>query len=529
MSKISAFLIISMWFFNTGLLKAQLSPGKLAAPHTHLEGLSNCTKCHILGSKLSNDKCLECHKELRTRISENAGYHVSSEVKGKLCSSCHSDHHGTTFKMVRFEPEKFNHNLTGYKLAGAHAKLKCYDCHRASHISSNEIKAKKFTWLGLNTKCTTCHDDYHQTTLGNSCSDCHNDNAFKPAALFNHDKSNYKLLGKHQEVECLKCHPVTFKEGKKFQQFKGLQYQTCKSCHKDPHENKFGADCAHCHSYESFKAIKTLDNFDHTKTNYKLENKHLNVACKSCHKTNYTNPLKHEKCIDCHTDYHQNQFDKQGVKPDCAQCHTTKGFPGSLYTLEKHNESTFPLQGAHIATPCNACHKKQEKWNFRNIGKNCVDCHKDFHDTFIDKKYYPEAECKACHSVDSWSKINFDHNKTQFKLTGVHIQQTCRKCHFKTDKSGAVKQLFSVLEGKCIECHADKHYNQFEVAGITDCSKCHNSLKWKIDNFDHNKAAFKLDGKHINVPCSKCHTNVNNGQNTYVLYKIKKFQCKDCH
>ena len=49
-------------------LFAQISPGDLAQPHAHLEGMSNCTKCHILGEKVSNDLCLDCHTELKTRI-----------------------------------------------------------------------------------------------------------------------------------------------------------------------------------------------------------------------------------------------------------------------------------------------------------------------------------------------------------------------------------------------------------------------------------------------------------------------------
>ena len=60
----------------------------------------------------------------------------------------------------------------------------------------------------------------------------------------------------------------------------------------------------------------------------------------------------------------------------------------------------FPLQGAHSAIPCSDCHKKQEKWNFRGIGINCNDCHKDIHKTLIQAKYYPEANCKTCHTED---------------------------------------------------------------------------------------------------------------------------------
>ena len=63
-------------------------------------------------------------------------------------------------------------------------------------------------------------------------------------------------------------------EGKKFQQFNGIQYSNCASCHKDPHQNKFGQNCRQCHSEESFHIVSGINNFDHNKTDFKLEDKH---------------------------------------------------------------------------------------------------------------------------------------------------------------------------------------------------------------------------------------------------------------
>ena len=107
---------------------AQLSPGDLASPHAHLEGIANCTKCHVIGNKVTNEKCLACHKEIDSRIDQRKGYHASSEVAGKDCFACHSDHHGRNFEIVRFDKEKFNHQLTGYKLTGAHLRQDCKAC-----------------------------------------------------------------------------------------------------------------------------------------------------------------------------------------------------------------------------------------------------------------------------------------------------------------------------------------------------------------------------------------------------------------
>jgi len=515
--------------FSSFTAIAQISPGPLASVHSHLEGISNCTNCHTLGNKVTNDKCLACHSELKTLVVQNKGYHSSAEVKSKICTSCHSDHHGLNFQIIRFEKEKFNHNLTGFGLSGAHTKKECRDCHKAEFISNVKIKSKKFTYLGLNTSCTPCHTDYHQKTITTPCQDCHDFNAFKPASKFSHASTKYPLAGMHKEVPCIKCHPVTMTGNIKFQQFAGIQFKQCSNCHTDPHKGQFGPNCMSCHSEASFHTVRGISSFDHSKTKFPLEDKHQSVPCKACHKNNVTDPVRHDRCLDCHTDYHNGQFAKQGIVPDCSGCHTTKGFPGAVFTIEQHNAGNFKLQGAHLATPCFACHKKQEKWSFRQIGIRCNDCHKNIHEGIIGIKYYPENNCMICHNPTRWGDVSFDHSQTGFALSGAHAIPGCRSCHYKKDSTGNENQIFTGLSKSCSGCHKDNHYGQFENNGSTDCLRCHDTNLWKITNFDHNKTAFKLDGKHQNVACAKCHKTVTERNFTYVLYKIKDTRCEACH
>jgi formate-dependent nitrite reductase cytochrome c552 subunit len=65
--------------------------------------------------------------------------------------------------------------------------------------------------------------------------------------------------------------------------------------------------------------------------------------------------------------------------------------------------------------------------------------------------------------------------------------------------------------------------------GVTSCTDCHGTENWKAALFDHKKSAFPLDGKHINVPCAKCHKPQQEGSVTYTRYKIKDFRCESCH
>lgn len=585
---------------------AQLSPGDLSNAHAKLEGVSNCTQCHVLGDKVSNDKCLECHKEIKSLLDKKAGYHASKDVKGKDCASCHSDHHGRKFEMVRFDEKNFNHNLAGYELAGAHKKADCRDCHKPDNIESAELKKRKETFLGMGKQCLSCHDDYHQKTLANDCAKCHNVDAFKPATKFNHDKTDFALAGKHKTVSCEECHQKETKNGKEFQRFAGVPFNNCSSCHKDAHNNhlgtnckechneqsfasrsnlsqfnhskthfslkgkhkqvdcaqchnlkatpltvfqdklgvktqdcatchkdvhegKFGSACADCHNENSFQKVKQMEGFNHNLTGFALEGKHIAVDCKKCHKADsYTDPLPHNTCAACHSDYHQGQFASTSKTMDCADCHTVDGFAGSTYTMEQHAQTRFPLTGAHVATPCFACHQKEEKWSFRKIGERCVDCHKDVHAGQIDTRWYPNQTCENCHTTEKWTgKNNFNHSQTAFKLVGKHDEQDCRACHVPdhTYKYGK----FKGLPATCASCHEDAHNRQFEQKGITDCARCHGFNSWDMNDFDHNKTRFKLEGKHVGVACEKCHKTTELNGITFVQYKFESFDCKVCH
>lgn len=516
-------------------LRGQISPGELSKVHSSLEGMSNCTKCHVLGKKVSNQKCLECHSEVKTRVDAGKGYHSSVEVKGKECVSCHSDHHGINFQIIRFAKEKFSHTLAGWPLTGAHAGKTCADCHKAANITDPKIRRKSFTYLGLGTACLTCHKDYHQQSLGQDCAACHGDQAFKPAARFDHGKAKFRLSGRHQEVACVSCHPVTTRNNAKFQEFKGIKFDNCSSCHKDVHGGKFGTDCAKCHSEISFKTIRGTSNFDHAQTAFPLEGKHSGVACATCHKGRFGGTMKFGRCTDCHTDYHRGALSREGVAPDCKECHTVQGFKPFNYTTERHNLGRFPLKGAHMATPCIACHLKDPKpgdtaWKLSGLGKSCIDCHTNEHSGKMSASFTDNNGCASCHTEERWGLVKFDHSRSAFVLEGKHTGVSCGGCHYRKEAGGATLQQFKGLSQQCVYCHTDIHSGQFLTDGATDCNRCHVTTGFKpAPKFDHAKTRFPLDGKHIKVACTGCHKPVTENGRTFIVYKIKAFKCEDCH
>lgn len=602
--------IFILVFMSATLGFGQLSPGDLTQAHANLEGMSNCTQCHDLGNKVTNQKCLECHDEIQSLINRNQGYHAHSSVREKDCFECHSEHHGRRFDMTRFDQDNFDHTLTGYELEGGHKVVDCRQCHVPDNIASAEIRKLENTFLGLDEDCLSCHDDYHQKTLAGDCLTCHNMEAFTPASRFDHDEAEYQLKGQHLEVDCIECHEKTIRNGEEFQVFTGLAFNDCVDCHEDPHndritgaciqchneqsfstfigrgrfnhnttsftlkgahrttgcfechsntsdpvkvfrdnlgteeenciachedhhEGKYGSQCVDCHQESSFLDLKDMSSFDHNVADYRLEGMHLEVDCRECHEGRYSEPIEFARCNDCHEDYHEGEFHENGANPDCETCHSLeRGFDYSLFTLEQHQESEFPLEGAHLATPCFACHvdERTDKWTFRDLGSQCVDCHEDIHEGYISEKYYPENTCVSCHGSESWDLVNFDHDETDWPLDGKHIEVECRACHFPiAENESAPTQQFSSLDGSCVTCHENVHDDKFAIDGVTDCVRCHVTASWFPEKFDHSTTDFPLEGRHAEIDCRACHEVENEEGETLVIYKIERFECIDCH
>ena len=460
------------------------------------------------------------------------------------CLSCHDDFHQETLSndcvqchdFEAFRPAtNFNHDDAEFALNGKHIDVECIECHKET--TRNGLEFQEFTGLAFQ-DCVACHEDPHNDKLPGDCKSCHKENDFNlfyGQQKFNHNTTSFALNGKHKEVDCYSCHKETDNPLLVFQDNLRIDENNCVKCHSDVHEGKFGLDCAKCHRETSFLSIKAIKDFDHSVTDYPLEGKHVEVDCKQCHTGRYTKAIDFSACNKCHDDYHQGEFAVNNISPDCVECHSLQeGFDYSLYTLEQHQETDFPLKGAHVATPCYACHVSEEKqrWTFRELGSNCVDCHNDIHENYISETFYPNQDCTACHVNDSWSIINsFDHATTNWPLTGRHLNVDCRECHFNenSDNKAINSQKFTNLDTNCVSCHENVHDDTFAIDGVTDCNRCHVTTSWMPENFDHSTTNFPLEGKHKEVDCRACHTSSTENGETVILYKLNKFECIDCH
>lgn len=411
---------------------------------------------------------------------------------------------------MRWDPKTFDHEQTGWELGGAHGRVDCGKCHTKVNARNHP------TYLGLSSQCSACHEDVHQGRLGKNCESCHDDVAWTNLDLdpFNHDLARFALRGKHRDVACVKCHGQPAK-------YQPLAFQSCGDCHEDPHRGRLGSDCADCHREESWKKID-MERSAHP--GLRLQGGHAKVECRSCHdRGNAAAPSRGSRCASCHAPVHEAKFGD-----DCADCHAQirwLGLPDAL-GRRVHDQTSYPLEGAHRTTACDECHlpKLPRAQRYRRLAfDSCSDCHRDVHrGQFADRQ---NGACETCHTVDGFAPTSFGvelHASSLFALDGGHEATPCGSCH--TGKSPRVD--WQVPKRACADCHDNPHGTQFQQqmqAG--GCAACHTVAAWDIPNIEHD--TWPLTGAHQKVRCDQCHAP--SATDARVSYRDAPRECEGCH
>lgn len=568
------------------------SPGPLTTAHARLDDLSRCLLCHDAGRQLSGRKCFACHVSIATEIRANQGYHAVATHQGTAlaCRTCHSEHNGRPFQLVKWPGSRgrdgFDHTQAGWALQGGHTKSSCNACHKASLVTVASVRSDtslsvQRTFLGLGTACAACHLDEHRGRASKQCTDCHTVDAWKPAPKFDHDRTRFPLTGQHNQVHCDKCHAVrqeiTTGPGgsadSSFVDFRATRVSDeagCAGCHPSPHKEaaRVGA-CEKCHSTAGwFVLADSSRRFDHTATGFPLRGAHADVRCEYCHlssprsapvwhvameRDNYLRPfsqlkMQYDRCDACHADAHRGELVRNGDAPDCVACHAETRFTPARFGQAAHDSTRFPLTGAHLATPCAACHPLEPgaargsghvRFSFATLA--CVSCHRDPHGQQFDGRHVAgsgpmaateagaRVACTPCHVTDAWTPPRFDHDSTRYPLRGAHARVACDKCH--TSAGPGLPARFSGLGTTCNAsgCHRDPHGGQFAARprGGT-CTTCHSEAAWATLAFDHQRdSAYPLDGAHRKVKCASCHRP--EGTPPVVRYRPLPHRCEDCH
>jgi hypothetical protein len=145
------------------------------------------------------------------------------------CTTCHTED--------AWAPSTFDHGF--YPLNGAHSLIanECNTCHNGDYVNTPNT-------------CYGCHQtDYENTNNPNhidaqfptDCIECHDENAWSPAA-FDHDGLYFPIYsGKHQDAwnECMDCHMDSG----------DYSIFSCIDCHEHNNENEVNNDHSEVNGY----------------------------------------------------------------------------------------------------------------------------------------------------------------------------------------------------------------------------------------------------------------------------------------
>lgn len=242
----------------------------------------------------------------------------------------------------------------------------------------------------------------------------------------------------------------------------------------------------------------------------------MGALCQQCHKEiayllqqnrGYHAQVREQRCESCHPEHAGRDFsliswpDRDSSRFDHARTGwSLEGKHATIACADCHGKASFRVgQAAQLAPP--GGHSR----GWVGLERSCTSCHEDVHHGALGK------DCTKCHDASRWKPApRFDHDRTDYPLTGKHRDVTCTKCHRMAESAPGqdttkVPRVFKpVAHTDCTPCHADPHAGRFAGA----CSKCHVTTGFTVidrGTFDHDRTRFPLRGLHAQVACAKCH------------------------
>ncbi|MDH5282766.1 MAG: hypothetical protein OEW80_02665 [Gemmatimonadota bacterium] len=536
-----------------------------------------CEKCHASKYRTAPEAALSVRKS-------DAGW----VGLGTTCASCHADPHRDALGTGCTEchdassweaAPRFNHDSTSYPLTERHRQVKCAECHESPRVA--KVRTAQGAVIPVfkplqYEACSNCHTDPHAGQLGPKCAECHTTAGFTTVApgRFSHDRTRYRLTGRHARVACAACHGK-FRTAVE----KRPAFQSCTSCHREAHNGTATlagqvVDCGACHTPAGF-AVGTTTVAQHARTRYSLEGRHASVTCAKCHRRDPAGKARWgtsgvvlrpaaARCEDCHADTHGTQLAAFTPRPACADCHAVAGWAPSSFGPAAHARLRLALDGRHVEVTCRACHAKDRKglpplpasapsdrvgFLFRIPEVTCTGCHQDPHGGRIASASarVQKEGCLACHDTRAFRPSSAGpatHAEFGFPLDGAHGATPCVGCHAEMKAApqarrsslAAAAGLPSIrfsAKRECAACHKTIHGSQFSNRPDGGrCDACHDTGGFApASRFDHTRdASFSTKGAHAAVPCAKCHSpDPASGDKRGLIYRPVSAKCESCH
>ncbi len=197
---------------------------------------------------------------------------------------------------------------------------------------------------------------------------------------------------------------------------------------------------------------------------------------------------------------------------------------------------------AEFEKDCDSCHKAFKRSEQRAL---CLDCHEDI-SADIDNGFGFHGKdrsanrraCANCHTdhegrdadIIGLDEARFDHELTDFVLTGKHLDAECNACHEPEAKHRDAPS-------SCYSCHEEDNVHE-DFLG-TDCGDCHSPEEWIAFEFDHDATGYSLLGRHRDAACLDCHadrTFQNTPTSCFACHEDDDAhdgrsgqQCENCH
>jgi hypothetical protein len=423
----------------------------------------------------ANLKCDQCHtsQNIKSAVVQKLlsdSPHKTFLGLDQSCQSCHADRHRGSLStdcqschsVNGWKPASgFDHAKTKFVLAAKHKPVDCVKCHEGMRVKG-PAEPILFGTKGY-ADCMPCHVNPHGTKFAErACRTCHTPEGWSVTRSFNHAQTQFPLTGKHATVLCVRCHTLMDAGKGTAVSFATADFHDCKPCHTSPHGSGLSSgQCKSCHETTAWSASGPRK-FDHALTRFKLQGKHEALKCEQCHKPTQRATfaskymIAFDRCTNCHEDYHRGQFEKK-FGNDCERCHSLQAFKASTFTIAMHADTKLPLNGAHVAVACAACHTPRNASGIATVqyvglAAECQVCHQDVHGGQFDRP--GGTPCAICHSPGTWRSLLFDHNiQSSFPLTGAHKGVPCGKCHKEEKFGNRTIVRYKPLSSQCESCH----------------------------------------------------------------------------
>ncbi len=458
-------------------------------------------------------------------------------------------------------------------LSSAHAKVRklttaegCVHCHSEGGLAEGcldchqEIAAQIWGGSGIHhfllddeVACRSCHSEHNGASF-----DLVSEASWGPyvKAAYRHPHTEFKLAGKHEQLDCSECHTEKrdsefslggeFGHHKRAESFLGLT-QECTACHEDVHTDGISGDCSSCHGQEWFRPTV---GFDHG-AKFPLEGGHERLECAECHvlpeaddrRRPHPFPFDRVRGRDCESCHRSPHHTFVGNCRDCHQLSESHWRGAMLHVSDAlHAQTGFKLGVPHDGVACAGCHPHEltleERYHdpavpgYARNQLNCAACHRDEHLGQFGEK---GANCVGCHSPSGFLPAAFgvDDHSSAFALSGAHRATACSACH--TIPADEKTRRFVGTSKSCKGCHATPHGPQFSREIETgDCDSCHrkDAVSFEIRPYDHAKASnYALEGGHAKALCNDCHVQIESPGVEGVVrrYEGTPRDCGGCH